>query len=510
MTASTLAGYHLSSNHGQGSGASSASSSSNTLTFITPPLPLGHSQPSIVQSNGNFGGMQQYGSNYPPTGPDGRHDTSGGYIYPSNGNSGSSAGGPGSSFMNSSSQQQHHQQGGHPGGPDRDGRLSDPNAHVGGMNSPRSFQYPPPNDVHRSPYSSFNGPGGDNGSVRGSGGYPGQPPPGMPWSPPMTGHGGFGQQPNLPPPPPGGMSSMADHGQYGPPPPGTGSSSSYVPSRYPDQSGTATAGSSSSHGGGGNNGGGRPGPYPSSKQGGPGSAGGEEDTDNRTRNAKAQKRHREKRKAHVKSVSAFSGSGHSLELIVSLTQLEETVAQLQQQMRAIRSGTHPEFVPIGSQYAENNGSTQPLMAQNDYLREENDRLRGEVDSLRRRLQDVEQQAMSGADPLSPSLRYVGNHGPTQNTAFSHPQFQDDAKSLGGGDGRASLRQGGHLTSGRPPPPRASSSSEGPGSSSAYGQAPGSGMSHSTSSEYYSSGGDVGGGGFMAYQTQMYQPPPAQS
>jgi len=50
-----------------------------------------------------------------------------------------------------------------------------------------------------------------------------------------------------------------------------------------------------------------PGLAPGSTSGGKsGQEGGDSDHDNRTRNAKAQKRHREKRKAHVKGVSAMN------------------------------------------------------------------------------------------------------------------------------------------------------------------------------------------------------------
>lgn len=111
----------------------------------------------------------------------------------------------------------------------------------------------------------------------------------------------------------------------------------------------------------------------------------EEDLDNRTRNAKAQKRHREKRKAHVKH-------------------LEDTVTSLQHQIRALgRSQGIPDpSYPGAPQYPfYPQGAPAPLGTvnlpieqhrqlanQNVYLNEEVNRLRQENEQLRMRLQDI--------------------------------------------------------------------------------------------------------------------------
>ena len=108
----------------------------------------------------------------------------------------------------------------------------------------------------------------------------------------------------------------------------------------------------------------------------------EEDGDNRTRNAKAQRRHREKRKAHLKAVSTGLPSKST-----RLTQqLEESVqvltAQLDDARRQLGSNYYPSRPSLSGPSSPNAKESSTLQAENAYLREENNDLRRQLYAYR--------------------------------------------------------------------------------------------------------------------------------
>jgi hypothetical protein len=102
-----------------------------------------------------------------------------------------------------------------------------------------------------------------------------------------------------------------------------------------------------------------------------------EDDDGRTRNAKAQRRHREKRKAHLKTVRVppYTLLTGQLEESVSLltNQLEDARRQLSSAGYAGRmGGGGPPLSPGGAK------DFVALQHENEYLRQENESLRRQV------------------------------------------------------------------------------------------------------------------------------------
>ncbi|ORY35849.1 hypothetical protein BCR39DRAFT_503031 [Naematelia encephala] len=99
-----------------------------------------------------------------------------------------------------------------------------------------------------------------------------------------------------------------------------------------------------------------------------GAGSGLEDGDNRTRNAKAQRRHREKRKAHLKALE------ESVQLLTA--QLEDARRQLGQ--AAFASASRIGNAPMSPQSKD----IVSLQAENAYLREENTDLRRQLYTYR--------------------------------------------------------------------------------------------------------------------------------
>lgn len=189
-------------------------------------------------------------------------------------------------------------------------------------------------------------------------------------------------------------------------------------------------------------------------------------------------------------------------------------------MRMIRNGVHPEYVPVGSgnQYPSD-GNTQPLIAQNDYLRKENQRLRRDVETLQRRLQEVE--ALQPSSPI-----HGRSDGPTSGGPSSAPiQGSYNYDHRGNHSDKASYNPSGLPNSHMSPPTSAptlgTTTSEmnrnqhiNPYTQHTILPTPSSGISSGASSEYYTSGDQLANhNSFLAYQqthpaqqNQMYQMP----
>ncbi|KAK1922940.1 hypothetical protein DB88DRAFT_473590 [Papiliotrema laurentii] len=103
---------------------------------------------------------------------------------------------------------------------------------------------------------------------------------------------------------------------------------------------------------------------------GMGGLGGLEDGDNRTRNAKAQRRHREKRKAHLKALE------ESVQVLTA--QLEDARRQLGQAAYFSQNGQRPPGTPL----SPSGKDSSQLAAENAYLRDENADLRRQLYSYR--------------------------------------------------------------------------------------------------------------------------------
>ncbi|BEJ11964.1 hypothetical protein CspHIS471_0204240 [Cutaneotrichosporon sp. HIS471] len=90
-----------------------------------------------------------------------------------------------------------------------------------------------------------------------------------------------------------------------------------------------------------------------------------DDGDNRSRNAKAQRRHREKRKAHFKALEE---------------QVQILTAQLEDARRQVAAAQYASNARLA--YSPDDKGMQQLVSENAYLREENADLRRQVYSLR--------------------------------------------------------------------------------------------------------------------------------
>ncbi len=108
-----------------------------------------------------------------------------------------------------------------------------------------------------------------------------------------------------------------------------------------------------------------------------------DDGDNRTRNAKAQRRHREKRKAHLKAVSRAQPV---LYLMLTHIQLEDSVqvltAQLEDARRQLGQAAYASSSRIGQPISPQSKDYAQLQAENAYLRDENADLRRQVYTYR--------------------------------------------------------------------------------------------------------------------------------
>ncbi|CAK9786432.1 unnamed protein product [Cutaneotrichosporon oleaginosum] len=108
------------------------------------------------------------------------------------------------------------------------------------------------------------------------------------------------------------------------------------------------------------------GPPPPGPPGGPGiPRASTDDGDNRSRNAKAQRRHREKRKAHFKALEE---------------QVQILNAQLEDARRQLAAAQYANNARLA--YSPDDKGMQQLVSENAYLREENADLRRQVYSLR--------------------------------------------------------------------------------------------------------------------------------
>lgn len=135
-------------------------------------------------------------------------------------------------------------------------------------------------------------------------------------------------------------------------------------------------------------GGGAPGAPPSTGH----LSGGEHEVDNRSRNARAQRRHREKRKAHFKAVSSPRGClcrrrpppTRSRNPADPFFQLEESVQILTQQLeearRQLGAATYANSARFA--YSPESKDIASLTAENAYLRDENADLRRQLYTLR--------------------------------------------------------------------------------------------------------------------------------
>ncbi|KAJ9103147.1 hypothetical protein QFC21_002569 [Naganishia friedmannii] len=133
----------------------------------------------------------------------------------------------------------------------------------------------------------------------------------------------------------------------------------------------------------------------------------DDEFDGRTRNAKAQKRHREKRKAHVKH-------------------LEETVLALQNHVRTLTrnqpldSSGRPYFSPLVGGFPSQ-AEHEQILSRNTLLVEENQSLRAEIDNLRLRLNESQglNYSMSTSHPADMANRmlassHIGGINPTSS------------------------------------------------------------------------------------------------
>ncbi|KAG8906375.1 hypothetical protein FRB99_007059 [Tulasnella sp. 403] len=135
------------------------------------------------------------------------------------------------------------------------------------------------------------------------------------------------------------------------------------------------------------------------------------DVPERSRNAKAQARHREKRKAYIEHVRYHSHSSRNLSFLrrlrhsltptytdFILDQLEKSVATLKSQLQAMGISGTPSANPANS---------DALAAQNDarlrILVDENERLKNEIQALRARIQSMSSPASAGLTPPATDL-----------------------------------------------------------------------------------------------------------
>ncbi|KAJ9119182.1 hypothetical protein QFC22_003674 [Naganishia vaughanmartiniae] len=133
----------------------------------------------------------------------------------------------------------------------------------------------------------------------------------------------------------------------------------------------------------------------------------DDEFDGRTRNAKAQKRHREKRKAHVK---------HLEETVLALQNHVRTLTRNQPLDSSGRSYLSPLAGGIPSQ-AEH----EEILSRNAMLLEENQSLRAEIDNLRLRLSELQglNYPMSTSVPADMNNRmlatgHIGTMNPTSS------------------------------------------------------------------------------------------------
>ncbi|KLT40819.1 hypothetical protein CC85DRAFT_141056 [Cutaneotrichosporon oleaginosum] len=130
------------------------------------------------------------------------------------------------------------------------------------------------------------------------------------------------------------------------------------------------------------------GPPPPGPPGGPGiPRASTDDGDNRSRNAKAQRRHREKRKAHFKALEE---------------QVQILNAQLEDARRQLAAAQYANNARLA--YSPDDKGMQQLVSENAYLREENADLRRQVYSLR----DPNAEPSSASSSYPPPLYQFGS------------------------------------------------------------------------------------------------------
>ncbi|TXT03865.1 hypothetical protein VHUM_04288 [Vanrija humicola] len=145
--------------------------------------------------------------------------------------------------------------------------------------------------------------------------------------------------------------------------------------------------------------------------GGAGGPGGPDDGDNRSRNAKAQRRHREKRKAHLKM-------------------LEESVQVLQAQLEeARRQLSNAAYGGGRLAYSPEPKNVGQMAQENAYLRDENADLRRQLYALRAAESGSTSSTSSYPPPLYQFGTIVGEEkGWGQQSISRHPQRASSTSS----------------------------------------------------------------------------------